>query len=190
MRPSIKFFLFLFILATIAAGCSSVTVSASMEEKADFESPKTYSFYPWDASADSLLMLSDRRAIEGAIRHEMERRGIKYVEKGGDLTVSVFIILNRKTAVRAYTDHYGPGYYYSPYVYGPYYYGPPTTVYTTESYVEGTMLIDVLNTAEKKVIWQGKAVGEVNRSDRHREKNLPKVIKKIFYLYPKKPISY
>ena len=120
----------------------------------------------------------------------MERRGIKYVESGGDLTVSVFIILNRKTAVSAYTDHYGPGYYYSPYVYGPYYYGPPRTVYTTESYIEGTMLIDVLNTREKKVIWQGKAVGEVSPNDIHRERSIPKTIKKMFYLYPKKPVEF
>ncbi len=182
-----KFFVLL-MSVYVFSSCSSVKVTATMDEKADFSSEKTYSLYPWDRQNDSLVSAADKAAIYNAIKNEMNARGYKYVESNGDLTISVFVILNRKTVVTAYTDHYGPGYYYSPYVYGPYmpYGGMSRTTYQQSNYIEGTLLIDVLNTAEKKVIWQGKAVGEVKPQVANREENLSRTIHKMFLLYPVK----
>jgi len=185
-------FLFLLVFGLMISSCSTVKVTASKDEKADFDTPKTFSMYPWDRQNDSIVSPIDKQTINNAIKEEMTSRGYKYVETGGDLTISVFVILNRKTAVTAYTDHYGPGYYYSPYVYGPYYpYGGgySRTTYEQHDYIEGTLLIDVLNTKEKKVIWQGKAVGEVKPHVADRSKNLNSTIHKMFTLYPKKPLK-
>jgi len=159
-----------------------------MDEKADFKTPKTYSIYRWDSQNDSLISKADKQTITNSIKKEMDARDYQLVKSNGDLTVSVFVILNRKTAVTAYTDHYGPGYYYSPYVYGPYrpYGGYSSTTYKQRDYLEGTLLIDVLNTKSKKVIWQGKAVAEIKPNNAEQSEKLTSVINKIFLLYPKK----
>ena len=186
----IRFF-FLAIIVYTLGSCSSVKVTASLDEKADFDTPKTFSMYPWDAQNDSIVTAADKATITKSVENEMKARGYKLVESNGDLTISVFVILNRRTAVTAYTDHYGPGYYYSPYVYGPYrpYGGYSRTTYEQRDYLEGTLLIDVLNTESKKVIWQGKAVGEVKSNDHDRTGDLSNTIKKIFVLFPKKVVK-
>jgi hypothetical protein len=71
----------------------------------------------------------------------------------------------------------GWGYYY-PFGYG---YGGGNYMYTQ---TQGTLLIDVFDHRAKKLIWQGVGIGSVSDDQLQRQKNIPKVINKIFTKYP------
>ncbi len=175
--------------------CSSLEVTNNWDKEFDFKSVKTYSMYPWDKHNDSMINDYDKETIVLAVKDEMDRRGYKYVEKNGDLIVSVYVTLNNKTDYQAYTNHYGGyagygggwGYYGSPwafgYGYGPGYYGGATTV-TAVNYTQGTLVIDIFELKNKKLVWQGIGTKTVETDLAIRDKTLPKNISHIFRRFP------
>jgi hypothetical protein len=121
----------------------------------------------------------------------MSAKGYKFQKEGGDLVISIFITLDNKTSYTAYTDHYGGwagyggGWGYSGFGYG-YGYGPgfSTTTVTENNYQEGTLIIDIFNAADKKLIWQGIGSKEVQTDLDKRDQQLPKNVAKILANFP------
>jgi hypothetical protein len=96
-----------------------------------------------------------------------------------------------KTQYNATTTGMGYGGYYG---YGPRWgWGPGMTMSTTTvseyNYTVGTLVIDVFDAKEEKLIWESIATKTVDDNPETREKNLPKVIAKIMAPYPIKPIE-
>ncbi|MDP2724571.1 MAG: DUF4136 domain-containing protein [Bacteroidales bacterium] len=181
------------LLIVLLYSCSSLQVTNNYDKDVDFKSFKTFSLYPWDRHNDSLVNAYDRQTIEDAVKNEMERRGYQYVEKNGDLIVSMFVILKNKTDYEAYTNHYGGyagygggwGFYGAPWAYG-YGWGPGfnSTTVTSRDYVQGTLLIDIFQLSGKKLVWQGIGTGEVDENLATRDRNLPKHVSHIFRRFP------
>lgn len=185
--------LLLLVLPIILVSCSGLKVTNEWDRKLDFKSFKTFSFYPWDKQNDEIVNDYDKMTILNSIRHEMETRGYEYVEKKGDLIVSVFVILEDKTSYQAYTHHYagwagyggGWAYYGAPGYYG-YGWGPGytgTTVYSTD-YTQGTLIIDIFDLSTKKLAWQGIGSGQVTENLARRDKKLPMNIGHVFRRFP------
>jgi len=184
------------ILAIFAllASCGSVQVTNKWDKSVDFKKFFTFSMYPWDKQNDTLINTYEKDVITKAVIAEMQGRGYKLVEKGGDLIVSTFVTLENKTDYQAYTNHYGGyagygggwGYYGSPWAYGygwgPGYYG--STTITSIDYVQGTLIIDMFEMDGKKLIWQGMGVGTVDDNPAKDDRNLPKTISHIFRRFP------
>ena len=189
-----KFFLPLIILFIISS-CNSVKITNNMDKKVDFEKFKTYSFFPWDKQNDKVVNEYDKLTILGAIKNEMNKRGYQYVEKGGDLVISVFVIVKEETSYQAYNHHFGGGwnYGYAGYYgngFGVGYVGPaydPTIVST--SYNQGTLIIDIFERSDKRQIWQGIASGEVTENLDKRDRRLPMTISQVFRRFPVTPKS-
>jgi len=51
-------------------------------------------------------------------------------------------------------------------------------------HTKGTLLIDVFDQRSKKLIWQGVGIGIVSDDQLQRQKNIPRVVEKIFWKYP------
>ena len=120
-----------------------------------------------------------------SIAQEMKARGYTQQEANGDLSVNMFVILDDKTGITNYTSFYtmgGWGYYY-PFGYG---YGGGNYQYTVTN---GTLIIDVFDHHGKKLLWQGVGIGTVSDDQHKRQKNIPKVISKIFWKYPKPKVK-
>jgi hypothetical protein len=91
-----------------------------------------------------------------------------------------------------YPTYYGTGFYpgfglgwgwgYRPYYYGfgyPFaYYGGLTAV-DKEHYKEGTIIIDLIDTHTKKVVWRGFGVGEVHHNVQKNIDDIPKIVEGI-----------
>ncbi len=176
------------------ASCSTFKVTMNYDKEVDFKKFKTFSMYPWDKHNDSIVNPYDKETIINSIKSEMTRRGYQFVEKGGELIVSTFVLLENKTAYNAYTNHYG-GYagfgggwgYYGPswsygYGWGPGFYG--STTISGVDYLQGTLIIDIFELSNKKLIWQGIGSGEVTDNLAARDRNLPKNISHIFRRFP------
>ena len=188
-----KFLLPLFVLLMVS--CSTLKVKTNYDKSVNFKEFKTFSMYPWDKHNDSLVNPVDKETIITSIENEMKRRGYEYVEKGGDLIVSTFVILENKTTYSAYTNHYGGyagfgggwGYYGPSWAYG-YSWGPTgfygETTISAVDYLQGTIIIDIFELPSKKLVWQGIGSGEVNQNPSVRDRKLPNRISHIFRKFP------
>ena len=169
------------ILLLFLYSCSSITVTADYDREVNFTAYKTFSMLKWRPENNRLVTEFDKRNIQSAVISEMKQRGYRYMEIGGELAISVFILLEDKTSYNSYTDYYGGyGYYYGT----PWGWGPGRTTVTQYNYTQGTMIFNVFDAKEKKLIWQGTAYGEVDDKPQRDENNIPKVVDQVFFKYP------
>ena len=178
----------LFIAGLTLASCSSIQVTSDYDKTVDFSEFDSYSFYQWEQESDKLLNQLDKERIEDAVGKEFEARGLKYLENGsGDVTVSLFVVLEEKTRTTAYTNHYGAGGGYGywdydvPWGWGM---GHSSTTYSEYDYIDGTLVIDVFDTRSKKLIWQGVGGGTVDENPQRRSKKMPAEIAQIMKSFP------
>ena len=178
-------------MAMLMASCSSVKITTDYDKTVDFTKLKTFEYYGWADDSDRILNDLEKRRIEAAFGDEFKKRGLKYVESGGDMIVVLHIMTQDKTQYNATTTGMGYGGYYG---YGPRWgWGPGMTMSTTTvseyNYTVGTLVIDIFDAAEEKLIWESIATKTVDENPETREKNIPKIVAKIMASYPIKPIE-
>lgn len=187
----------IWLLSIIFLGaCSSIKVTSDYDKEADFTKYKTFEYYGWTEESDKILNRFQKERIENAFGIEFDKRGLKYVKDGGDMVVSLYIVVDKKTSTTAYTNHYGMGvggygyggmgWYGS---YGGMGMGSSTTTYSENDYLEGTLVVDVFDKAEKKMIWQSVGQKTIEENPKKAEKNTPKVAAAIMKPFPIKPIK-
>jgi len=178
----------------LLSSCSSLTVSSDYDKTIDFTKFKTASYYGWADNSDKLLSPFDKERLEQSFANEFNKRGITFVKEGGELTVALFIQTQQQQETTATTTGMGMGYR----GYGGYWgYGPgwgwgggmAQTTYNTYNYTVGTLVCDVFDTQEKKLIWEGIGQGTVDDNPQTREENIPKAVAKIMAEYPVPPIK-
>lgn len=177
------------------SSCDSVKVSADYDKSVDFTKYKTFEYYGWAEESDKILNDLDKQRLESAFGEEFKKRGLSYVESGGDLVVTLFIVVQQKTEQVAHTSGMGGGYggYYGGYYgYGPGYGwggGYSTTTVSEYDYMVGTLVCDVFDKSKETLIWEGIGSGTVDDNPKSRDKNIPRSVAKIMYKYPVKPIK-
>jgi hypothetical protein len=175
----------------LLSACSGIKVFVDYDKSLDFSQYKTYSYYGWAEESDKILNRFDRERIEQAFGAEFKKRGLEYAEEGGDMVVVLFIVVEQKTQKSASTTHQG-GYYGGYYGYGPGYgWGPSysTTTISEYDYQVGTLVIDVFDAKEQKLIWEGIGTKTVDENPQTRDKNIPKAVSAIMAQFPVKPVS-
>jgi hypothetical protein len=176
---------------TLISGCSSITVVSDHDKTVDFSKYKTFSFYGWAKNSDKLLSPFDKERIQKAFADEFNRRGLTYTKSDGDLTVALFIQTEEKSQTTATTTGVGGMYGYGGYWgYGPRWgWGPgiSTTTVNTYNYTVGTLVCDVFDTGQKKLIWESAGSGEIDKNPATREKGIPKSVARIMEPYPIPP---
>lgn len=189
---------YLWLLSIIFLGaCSSITVKSDYDKEADFSKYKTFEYYGWTEESDKILNRFDKERIEEAFGDEFRKRGLKFVEGNGDMVVSLFIVVDQKTSTTAHTNHYNMGGY--GYGGGGWYggygggmgmgMGNSTTTYSENDYLVGTLVVDIFDKAEKKMIWQSVGQKTVDDNPNTREKNSAKVAAAIMKSFPIEPIK-
>lgn len=186
-----KYYTLLLIPAFVfMAGCSSLKVTSDMDGSVDFNKYKTYQYYGWQKDSEKLLNDLDKKRIEQAFGKEFGIRGLTYVENNGDLIVTLLIVTEKKTQTTSNTTSMGGGYggYYGGYHgYGPGWGwggGHATTTYHTYDYKVGTLVADVFDAKEKRLIWEGVGQGTIKDNPKNRDNNIPKVVEAIMKKYP------
>lgn len=182
--------LIILLLTLGIVSCSSVRTSYDIDKSVDFTKFKTYGY------SDDALKLPiqelNRNRVFAAVERELGSRGLTKSDNP-DLLIDLHVRTEEKTEATATTSGTGMyGGYYGGY-YGRYGYGGgfSTTTINYDKYVEGTLFIDVVDNAEKKIIWQGRGTKTVdeNASPQKRENNINNGIKAIFAQYPVKPAA-
>lgn len=198
MRKTL-FFVVGFAVVLILHACSGIKVISDVDPTVNWSDHNTFEYYGWAEESDKVLTPFDKERIENAFNEEFKTRGLEYVEKDGDMIVVLFIVLEQKTQTTASTTGmggYGGGYYGDFYGYGPGYgWGPgygggmSTTTIQEYDYEVGTLVIDVFDAKEEKLIWEGIGTKTVDENPETRDKNIPKSVMKIMSQFPIQPIK-
>lgn len=181
-----------FFIAIIISGHSNAQVNSDYDKNTDFTKYKTVSFGGWEKESDKILTDFDKKRITDALTSELKSRGLNLVEANGDATITLFLVIQKKSSITAYTNFNGGMGYTGRWGYGRGVYGgvgSASTSLSENDYREGTLVIDMYDTAEKKLIWQGDMTTEVQEKSEKREKTIPKNISKLMKKFPVKPIK-
>ena len=179
----------------LLSSCASVKVTTDYDKSVDFSKFKTYEYYGWAQESDKLLNDFDKKRIESAFGEEFKKRDMKYVESGGDLIVTLYIVSEQKTQTTAHTTSMGGGYGYGGYYgYGPRYgwgtgMGHSTTTYSDYNYTVGTLVIDVYDAKEERLIWESIGTKTVDSDPKTRDQNTAKAVAAIMRPYPVAPVK-
>jgi len=180
------------ILAIIFSSCSSIKITSDYDKSVDFTKYKTFEYYGWAKESDKLLNDLDKKRIEDAFSNELYKRGLSYVATGGDLIVTLFIVIEDKTQTTAQTSSMGGGYYGGHYGYGPGWgWGPSysTTTVSTYDYKYGTLVCDVFDKTDERLIWEGIGSKSIVEDPKNRDKSIPYAVAKIMAEYPIAPVE-
>ena len=187
LRKFSRFVMFTSTAILLASCASGPTIESDYDHSIDFSQYKTYAFFNPMGIENPNYSSIYGSIFRTAITNEMESRGY-VVSDNPDLMINVSGRLQDKTKVTTTSDPYmGGGYYgYRRGAYGTwggYGYGTQTHV---SNYTEGTVNVDMVDRTEKRMVWEGVAVGRVNDKNTPDETraNIHAGIKEMFANYP------
>ena len=171
--------------------------SSDYDRSVDFTKYKTYSYGGWQKDSGKLINDIDKERLHKAFTAEFNARGMSYVEDNGELVLTLFFVVDKKTSTTAYTNYNG-GMGYGGYGMGGVGYrgagwgwgmGSSTTSYQENDYDVGTFVVDAYDATSKKLVWQGTLQKTLNSNASKNEKSIPKSVSKLMKKYPVKPIK-
>jgi hypothetical protein len=171
----------------LSACASKPKIETDYDHTIDFSQYKTYGFFNPMGIENPNYSSIYGSIFRDAISREMESRGYTKSDNP-DLLINVSGRLQDKTRVTTTSDPYMAGGYYGYRrgrygAWGGYGYGTTTHV---SNYTEGTVNVDMVDRALKRMIWEGVAVGRVkeNRTNEETRTNIYAGIKEMFAGYP------
>ena len=182
-----RFVSLLFVLSTLlllGACASTPRVASQADPTADFSRYRSFAFFsPLALEQHGYTTITSNR-IRAAVRTQMESRGYRFDEANPDLWVNLNAYLQDKTQVTTMPE-VDYDYYYSyrarGYVAVPYW-RDRTDV---RQYTEGTLNVDVVDARQKRLVWEGVAVGTVGRvKPEQRGERIDAAVAAIFATYP------
>jgi hypothetical protein len=166
------------------SSCVSVRVVSDYEKEANFNSYKTYAFYKTGIDKAHLSDLDKKRILK-AIDAEMSSRGMVKVQDP-DLLISIFT--KEREQVDVYNNYWGGmyGWGWSPYYYGGYGPGWGWNSPVVSTRTQGSLYIDLIDSKNKELVWQGKGVGTLNntRNIEKKEERIREFVTEILQQYP------
>jgi len=183
MHKMITGVLFIFLSTAVMGQAKS-----DYDKDADFTKYKTYTFAGWQKDSDKQLNKFDKERVQKAFKAEFDARGMSLVDSSGDVTVTLYIVLEAKTSTSAYTSYNGGMGYGGRWGwgYGGAGMGTSTTTYSEDDYIEGTLVVDMYDAGINELVWQGVLQSTVKENPKKREKSIPKKIRKLMKKYPVK----
>jgi hypothetical protein len=174
-------------LAALLGACASgPDIRSDYDPSVDFSDYRTYNFFNPMGIENSNYSSILGQMFRDAIGREMESRG--YVKSDDpDLLLNVSARLDDKTKVTTYNDPMMGGYYgYRRGFYDPWYgYGYGTQTHVSQ-YTEGTVNVDMVDARQKRMVWEGVAVGRVDEDKSNAEvrEAINSGVAQMFSAYP------
>lgn len=173
-----------FAALLLAACATGPRVSVDADPQADYSRYRTFAFFEPLAieSRGYSTLLSER--LKGEARRQMEARGFVYDAGAPDLRVNMNALVEEKTDVVAVPD-VDWGWYYSyrarAYVAVPFH----TQRAQVVRFREGTINVDLVDARERRLVWEGVAVGSAaGRTPDERRNRAVAAVAKIFDAFP------
>jgi hypothetical protein len=175
--------------ALLTACAPSVKVRSDTDPGVDMRQYQTYDFFSqMGVEGDNYSNLLGQH-FRDSISEQMELRGYRKSD-APQLQVNVSIGAEEKIKVNTYQDPYLYGGYYGMHGYGyrggPWGY-PGSTRTTVSQYTEANVYIDMVDTSEHKMVWQGVATFRV--TDKMQEKLRESIYNTVNSVFTQFPVS-
>ena len=171
----------------LVACATGPRVYSSEKPQVDFSSYRTYGYVAQlgtdEPGAPTSLLT---QFLKSAIDREMQARGYRYVEEGGELLVNFYVETQEKIESRVSPSR-GPyvGFSYYRYRSGLYVGWQDYSETDLSQYTEGTLNIDLADAARQELVWEGIAIGRVTEEARRDvQAAIDSVVPQIFEQYP------
>jgi hypothetical protein len=166
----------------LVSACQSVPqVHALYDDTADLGSYSTFGFHPQLIAQGNEYDKLSTRYIKNAIIKEMQNKGYRYGENP-DLWLNFNAYTKEKMRVINTPAPYP--YYHFRYNYGVWP-GYPLNQTRVDQYTEGTLNIDVIERKNKKLLWEGIAVGKLSKKTMDNlEAKINQAVALIFEKFP------
>ncbi|MBT8065075.1 MAG: DUF4136 domain-containing protein [Xanthomonadales bacterium] len=187
-RHSLLFFVSALAAAVLFAGCSpSVKVRSDTDPGVNMRQYQTYNFFSQMGIEGENYSNLLGQHFRDAISREMGVRGYQQSD-APQLQINVSIGSEEKVRVNTYSDPYLHGGYYGPYGYGgygsPWGYGGGTRT-TVHQYTEANVYIDVVDSSNHRMVWQGVATFTVtDKMQKQLRESIQNTVGKVFEQFP------
>ena len=177
------------IFAVFVAILFATSLAFAHKVRVDYDHSVNFSKYKtfmWVEKPQTDNQLMDDRMVN-AVNAQLSARGLKRVTKDADLSVSVTSSIQEKQILNTFYDGWGwgPGWGWG---WGPgggcCWGGPGFATTYVDTYLEGTTVVQLADTASDKVIWRGVATGSVSDKPEKASRKNSKVISEMFESYP------
>ncbi len=180
--------------------CSSpMNVQSDYDHNVDFTQYKTYNFIPQPVDSITgkpLVPYKTQRRLEAGIEYQLQKKGYHYIyTENPDFWISYYVKVNQEERPGnvyvmvappyylynnpAYNMHYGNQYYSgNPYTGG--YYGWAGASVSSYTYTTGALAVDIVDGKTGKLVWYGRAGGEISSNPGDIQKNIDKACGDIF----------
>lgn len=166
-------FILVGVILLFAGRSSAAAVKTDYDRSANFAQYKTYS---WERVQTRDPLMVDR--IKSAVNGSLAAKGLTEVPTGGDLSVVAIEVTHNEQTLDTFYNNFGGGRRFGGF-------GEATT--TTETYRVGTLIVDVSDTAAKKLVWRGSASDTLSDKSEKNIDNLDKDVVKMFKNFPPAP---
>ena len=169
------------VLALLAGGCATVSVKTDSDPTVDFSRYRTVQVLGGRLivdghSDDGNTLVKDR--ITKEIVANLTAKGLQPVPSGGDLLATFVAGARTVTEIEATGPWDGLGPFWGRRGWwGPVYYD-----WWTRQYVKGTLVIDLIDAATKKLVWRAYAEADIKSPD--AADLIAKAVRKAFARYP------
>src|SRR5262245_21928498 len=165
------------VLLGALVGCSTLTTTADYDDKVNFSQYKTWGWKDDGSIKDDLVA----RRIQSAVATQLATKGLTRNDSDPDLWVAVHGRMSKQTQITQYNTGWGYGWGW----YGHGGAGGISTA-TVQEIPVGTLVVDLVDTKRKEMVWRGTASDTLNpeRSPQEKEKALNEALAKLFEKYP------
>jgi hypothetical protein len=163
-------FIFLGVIAlTMAVSALAADIRTDYDHHADFTKYKTYSWAKVD-TPDPLW--NDR--VKEAVDRALTAKGWSQVPSGGDVSLVAAGTTREKPTLKTFYDGFD-GWLWGGFA--------DATTYI-EDYTVGTLVVDMFDTNNKRLLWRGSASDVLSGKPEKDEKKLEKAVSKMFEHFP------
>jgi len=168
-----------FLLVTI--GCSSMKVNYDYDRQADFSQYKTYAWHDSDTNVADTDPLAHERFIS-AVDRKLAANGFSKVGSNPDVFVTYHAEESQQMSLD--TTYMGGGWGYGPGWGWGGMGGMGSSSTTVRQYNVGTVVLDMWDAGQKRLVWRGTASDTVSDNPSKNAEKINTAVERLFQNYP------
>jgi hypothetical protein len=170
------------MVSATTIGCSGMSVNHDWDRQADFSNYQTYSWHDSDTNVQDTNPLAHERFIT-AVNGQLRTNGMREVTSNPDVFVTYHAEESQQMSLD--TTYMGGGWGYGPgWGWGMGGMGMSSSTTTVRKYNIGTVVLDLWDAEQKRLVWRGTATDSVSDNPQKSAKKITEAAEKLFKDYP------
>ena len=160
----------------LVMGCSSMTIESQHDDDVDFSKYQTWNWLPEPPQPEADVRLTDpalHRRIRAALESQLLEQGFQRAATSPDFFIKYHVALRDNLSQTMVDDNYDNASYAE--------YATNWEYQYSYDWLEGTLLIDILDSQTIELVWRGSARAEIKleATDDEKEKRVKEAVEKM-----------